>query len=199
LSDRAGTGVPEFFFGAMSPYSWFAAERIDSLLPDVQWRPVYAGALFRANHRSSWGLGETRQAGIAECEARAAAYGLGKIRWPEPWPTNDVTVARAMVFAHRAGLLKPFALAAMRLAFLEGGELGELATVLRAGERAGIEASRLEAGVAEPAIKEGLRRAHRHAISLGVFGVPTVVFADAVIWGDDRLEEAAAAARAGAG
>jgi hypothetical protein len=75
----------EFFFGAMSPYSWFAAERIDSLLPDAQWRPVYAGGLFRANDRSSWGLGETRQAGIAECEARAAAYGLGKIRWPEPW------------------------------------------------------------------------------------------------------------------
>jgi 2-hydroxychromene-2-carboxylate isomerase len=199
LSDRPRSGAPaEFFFGAMSPYSWFAAERIDSLLPAAQWRPVYAGGLFRANERTSWGLGETRQAGIAECEARAAAYGLGKIRWPQPWPTNDVTVARAMVFAQRVGLLKPFALAAMRLAFLEGGELGELAAVLRAGERAGIEASTLEAAVAQPAIKEGLRCAHRHAISLGVFGVPTVVVGDAVFWGDDRLDEATAAL-AGAG
>ncbi|HEY3727952.1 MAG TPA: DsbA family protein [Solirubrobacteraceae bacterium] len=185
---------PEFFFGAMSPYSWFSAERIDSLLPDAQWRPVYAGGLFRANDRSSWGLGEARQQGIAECQARAAAYGLGTIRWPEPWPTNDVTVARAMIFAEEAGLLKPFALAAMRLAFLEGGDLGELGPVLRAGERVGIEASRLEAAVAEPAVKEGLRAAHEHAMSLGVFGVPTVVVAGEVFWGDDRLDQAAAAA-----
>jgi hypothetical protein len=37
----------------MSPYSWFAAEEIGSMLPDAEWRPVYAGALFKANHRSS--------------------------------------------------------------------------------------------------------------------------------------------------
>ena len=48
---------PWFYFGAMSPYSWFAAERIGGLLPDAVWRPVYAGALFKASGRSTWGLG----------------------------------------------------------------------------------------------------------------------------------------------
>src|SRR5205823_7148712 len=61
LTPQAGGGIPpQFFFGAMSPYSWFAAERIGSMLPDAQWRPVYAGALFKVNHRNSWGLGERR-------------------------------------------------------------------------------------------------------------------------------------------
>ena len=80
----------------MSPYSWFAAERIKQLLPEAQWRGVLAGAIFKANGRVSWGLTERRGEGIADCEARAAAHGLGPIRWPEPWPTSDLLIARAM-------------------------------------------------------------------------------------------------------
>jgi 2-hydroxychromene-2-carboxylate isomerase len=37
-----------FFFGPISPYSWFAAERIGALLPDADWRPVFAGGVFKA-------------------------------------------------------------------------------------------------------------------------------------------------------
>jgi 2-hydroxychromene-2-carboxylate isomerase len=192
LTTHGGGSVPaEFFFGAMSPYSWFAAERIDSLLPGAKWRPVYAGALFRDNGRSSWGLGEGRAEGIAECERRAAGYGLGPIRWPDPWPTNDVLVARAMIFAERVGLLKEFALEAMRLAFHEAGDLADPEVVLRAGERARIDSSRLAGAMAEQPIKDALRAAQAHAMSLGVFGVPTVVVEGELFWGDDRLDEAA--------
>lgn len=179
----------------MSPYSWFAAERIGELIPDAQWRPVFAGALFKANGRSSWGLDDRRAAGLADCEARAAAHGLGPIRWPEPWPTNDVLVARAMSFAEREGVLEPFALSAMRLAFREAGELGELRVVQDAGARVGIDPGRLAQAVKDPEIKDAVRTAHAHALSLGVFGVPTVVVGNELFWGDDQLGEAATARR----
>ena len=180
----------------MSPYSWFAAERIHTVIPDAQWHPVYAGALFKANGRSTWGLDERRTAGLADCEARAIAHGLGTIRWPEPWPTNDVLVARAMAYAAREGVLKPLALAAMRMAFREGGELGELATVQEAAQRVGIDPDRLARAVQQPDVKQAVRATHERAMSLGVFGVPSVVVEDRVFWGDDRLRAAAAAARA---
>jgi 2-hydroxychromene-2-carboxylate isomerase len=35
--------APRFYFGTISPYSWFAAERIGELIPDAHWRPVFAG------------------------------------------------------------------------------------------------------------------------------------------------------------
>jgi len=184
-----------FFFGAMSPYSWFAAERIRQLIPDAQWRPVFAGALFKANGRSSWGLDDRRAAGLVDCEARAVAHGLGPIRWPTPWPTNDVLIARAMAFAMTQDLLEPFALAAMRLAFCEGGDLGELNTVRRAGERVGIDAEQLAQAVQAPAVKEAVRANNDQALALGVFGVPTVAVNDELFWGDDRLEHAATAYR----
>lgn len=191
----AVVSVPLFFFGAMSPYSWFAAERIRQLIPDAQWRPVFAGALFKANGRSSWGLDERRGAGLVDCESRAATHDLGPIRWPTPWPTNDVLVARAMAFATTQDLLEPFALAAMRLAFCEGGELGELSTVQRAAERVGIDAEQLAQAVQTPAVKDAVRAVNDQALALGVFGVPTVVVNDELFWGDDRLEQAAIARR----
>jgi 2-hydroxychromene-2-carboxylate isomerase len=209
--------VPRFFFGAMSPYSWFAAERIERLLPHARWRGVFAGALFKANGRGSWALTERREPGIADCEARAAQHGLGPIRWPEPWPTSDLLIARAMAFVERSAnspaqppagrtagdgdaaagrALKVFALAAMRLAFLEGADLGEVDAVLEAGRRVGINAEELRAALAEPQVKDALRAVNDEALSLGVFGVPTIVVGERSFWGDDRLAEAASADRA---
>ena len=141
----------------MSPYSWFAAERIDELIPEARWRPLFAGALFRANDRGTWGLTERRDAGMADCEARAAAHGLGPIVWPDPWPTNDVTVARALAFAGDQGRLHEFALAAMRLAFREGGDLGDLAVVQAAAARTGINPERLAHAVADQTVKDQVR------------------------------------------
>ena len=70
--------LPDFYFGAMSPYSWLAAERVEELLGPVRWRPVFAGGLFKACGRTSWGLTNDRTAGIMACEARAAVRGLGR-------------------------------------------------------------------------------------------------------------------------
>jgi len=143
----------------------------------------------------SWGLTERRAAGLRDCEARAAAYGIGPIRWPDPWPTNDLLAARAMLAARRLGVLVPFALSAMRLSFRERIDLGRLAAVQRAGERVGLEPEELSAAVADPGLKDELRAATDDAVSLGVFGVPTFRVDGALFWGDDRLEEAVSHAR----
>jgi 2-hydroxychromene-2-carboxylate isomerase len=188
-------GMPEnppwFFLGAMSPYSWLAAERIADVLPDARWRGVFAGAVFKTNDRRSWGLTERREQGIADCDERAKTYGLGPIRWPEPWPTSDLLVARAMVYAESRGTLERFALSAMRLCFLEGQDLGEMESVLASGERVGINRAELETALAGQEIKDRLRAQTDEVLALGVFGVPTVVVGTELFWGDDRLDDAA--------
>ena len=203
-----------FFFGAMSPYSWLAAERVEALLPGARWQALFLGGLFKANGRSSWGLTEERSRGLADCEARASSRGLGTIHWPEPWPTNDLYIARALTAVSAASAkpprvvsgkpegaaagevrLKRLALVAMRLSFLEGADLGELNVVLEAGRRAGEDADELREAIHQQDIKDALRGANDEALALGVFGVPTVVVGERAFWGDDRLEEAAEAQR----
>ena len=188
----------DFFFGAMSPYSWLAAERIAGLLPQARWRAVFLGGLFHGAGRESWGFSDRREQEMAECERRAAEYGLGPMQWPERWPTSDLAVARAMTFAEREGTLERFALAAMRLAFLEGRDLEQRETVLEAGARSALDSTLLERALADETIKLALREETERALARGVVGVPTLAVGEQLFWGDDRLEEAAAAARAGA-
>jgi 2-hydroxychromene-2-carboxylate isomerase len=182
---------PRFYFGAMSPYSWFAAERIEAVLPQARWFPVLAGAVFKANDRTSWGLTERREAGIADCDQRAATHGLGPILWPDPWPTSDLLIARAMTHAMHLDLLRPFTLEAMRLCFREGADLGELVNVLEAGRRCGLDPGELESAIAGEHVKQSLRALTAQALEDGVFGVPSIVIGEELYWGDDTLERAA--------
>lgn len=177
----------------MSPYAWIAAERIGGVLPQARWRPVLTIALFKERGRPPWSLTDVREQGMAECEARAAARGLGPIRWPERWPTSDLLVARAMAHADMRSALAPFALCAMRLAFREGRDLAERDVVLEAARRAGLDASEADRALDDSAVKQALREMTDDALAAGVFGVPTVLVEDEVFWGDDRLEDAARA------
>jgi 2-hydroxychromene-2-carboxylate isomerase len=184
------------FLDAGSPYAWLAAERALTLLPDATWEPVLLGGLFAAAGRGSWSQTDGRAAGIAEVERRAAAYGLGAVVWPQPWPGNMLTAMRAATAAARIGAAQPFLLAALRLGFREGRDLSERAAVRKAARLAGLDPDAIDAAVEDPAIKQELRERTAAAHALGVVGVPTTLVGEQVFWGDDRLEAAAAAAHA---
>jgi 2-hydroxychromene-2-carboxylate isomerase len=188
--------TPVFHYDLMSPYAYLAAERIDSVLArPARWQPVLLGGLFRLTGRSSWALGdyERRRSGMLDVERRAERYGLPPVRWPDPWPDTSLYAMRAAIHAKRAGREREFASAAFRTSFAEGNDLSHPRNVLAAAEAAGLDPREVEAAVAEPAVKEQLRAATDAAHASGVFGVPTVAIGEDLYWGDDRLEEAAAA------
>jgi 2-hydroxychromene-2-carboxylate isomerase len=192
---------PVFFYDLMSPYAYLAAERIDGLLPGpAMWQPVLLGGLFKLTGRSSWALAdhERRRGGMAEIERRAAAYGIAPLRWPDPWPSSSLAAMRVAVHARRAGREREFAAAAYRTAFRDGCDLGEQRHVVRAAAEAGFDEAEVLEALADGSVKDELRDATGSAHARGVLGVPTVAVGDELFWGDDRLEEAAAVARAAA-
>jgi len=187
-----------FYFDVGSPYAWLAAERVDGLLgPGVAWRPVLLGGIFKATGRASWAIGdqERRDDGMAGIERRAAAYGLPPVRWPDPWPSDYLHDMRAVTAAGPEG--PRFGLALMRAAFTEGRDTALPETVAAVAAEHGVD---LGPGPQDPGVKAALRAATDAAVEAGVFGIPTVEVDGELFWGDDRLEEAAAAAaRRGSG
>jgi 2-hydroxychromene-2-carboxylate isomerase len=182
-----------FYFDLGSPFVYLAAERLERVLPEpVEWQPVSLGALFKLTGRSSWGLGNGREEGMAEIERRAERYGLPPIHWPEGWPGHYLMAMRAATFAYRAGVGHEFTMSALRLAFREGADLSAPENVLEAARRAGLDPGEVERATQDPEIKQALREATDAAHELGVFGVPTIAVGRELFWGDDRLEEAAA-------
>ena len=186
-----------FYYDVMSPYAWLSAERIDQVFADpVDWQPVFLGGIFKERGRGSWAMeeAETRAAGIAEVERRAGRYGLPELHWPALWPTNSLAAMRVATWATGIGRGHAFALGACRAAFLHGRDLAEFDAVLDAAEQAGLDRADANAAADDPAVKAALRETTDAALARGVMGVPTVYVGGEAFWGDDRLEEAAAAA-----
>ncbi len=187
---------PVFYFDLGSPYSYLAAERVNSLFDEPpEWQPILLGALFKIHGRDSWANGPGRHDGIREVERRAAEYGLPAIRWPAPWPGNTLTAMRAAIFAKQIGKVVSFSLAGFRQSFAAGRDLGDPDNVLLAAAACELHPNALTKAVQTQSVKDGLREATEAAAALGVVGVPSVVVAGEVFWGDDKLSSAAAAAR----
>jgi 2-hydroxychromene-2-carboxylate isomerase len=188
-----------FCYDLGSPYAYLAAERIHRVFAEAgaeppEWRPVLLGALFKRFGRDSWANGPERESGMREVERRAQAYGLPPIRWPEPFPGNTLFAMRVATFATQIGRAVSLPLAAFRQAFAAGRDLSEPDNVFIAAASAELHPRALRAAAGREAIKQRLREATDAAGDAGVLGVPSVIVGTEVFWGDDRLEEAAAAA-----
>jgi 2-hydroxychromene-2-carboxylate isomerase len=187
---------PVFYFDLGSPYSYLAAERVNSVLPEAPvWQPVLLGAIFQARGYGSWSQTDEREAGMAEVERRARERGLPDIRWPDPWPGNTLTAMRAATFAQQTGRTVAFALAAFRQAFAGGRDLSDVDNVLLAAAACELHPRAVLTGLEMRSVKDALRTNTDHAIARGVTGVPSLALGEQVFWGDDRLEEAAEAIR----
>ena len=188
-----------FYFDLGSPYAYLTAERISGLFTDAEleqpeWQPILLGGLFKRFGRDSWANGAGRKDGIAEVQRRAAEYGLPPLVWPEPWPGNGLFAMRAATFAKQTGRTVSFALASFRQAFAAGRDLSEHDNVLIAAAACELHPSAVSKACGTESVKRALIEATDQAAELGVIGVPSLVVGDEVFWGDDRVEEAVAAA-----
>jgi 2-hydroxychromene-2-carboxylate isomerase len=188
---------PVFFYDLSSPYAYLAAERIDEVLPvQAHWQPIVFSALLRARSRIPWSLqDETRGPGQTDVASRAAERGLPAVRWPQGWPAESysVTPLRAVVHAQEQGAGRELTLALYRAEFAEGRALDDLEVLLSAAQACGLDPEDVRRGVQRQEIKDRLRVATDDAIARGLHGIPTVAVGDELFWGDDRLEQAAAA------
>lgn len=196
----AGPPTPRatFYFDLGSPYAYLTAERISGLFTDAEleqpeWQPILLGGLFQRYGRDSWANGPERKDGIAEVERRAAAYGLARPVWPDPWPGNTLFAMRVATFAKQTGRTVSFALAAFRQAFAAGRDLTQHDNVLIAAAACELHPNAVLKGIEMQSTKDRLREATREAYERGVRGVPTIAVGEELFWGDDRLEDAAAA------
>jgi 2-hydroxychromene-2-carboxylate isomerase len=186
--------LPVFYYDLGSPYAYLTAERINQTLPVIPvWQPILLGGIWQQTGGGSWALTDQRERGMEEIERRAAGYGLMPIRWPVPWPGNTLKAMRVATFAQQTGRAVAFSLAAFRQAFAGGKDLSELDFVLMAAAACELHPNAVLKALDTQSVKDRLREATREAYERGVRGVPTIAVGNELFYGDDRLDEAAAA------
>jgi 2-hydroxychromene-2-carboxylate isomerase len=194
MSDR-----PALYFDYTSPFAYLACERIDDLIPDAEWRPFAYPMVLQQRGRLEEVLGRDRNGILATATAQAADRGLPPLAPPPTWPFEGWSLLplRAALYAEEQGLVREFSKAAFRKLFVESRSLAEEETVRAAAADAGLDPDETITATGQPEIKERLKKRTAEAFERGVNGIPTIAIGDRLFWGDDHLDEAAAAAARG--
>jgi 2-hydroxychromene-2-carboxylate isomerase len=186
-----------FYFDFNSPYAYLATARIGDLIPDAEWKSIAFPILLSQLGRLESALARDPTKALEGASPRAAEYGLPPLNPPGGWPIQTWSLAplRAALFAADHGRLRQFTAAAFAKTFIEGRSLTEIGNVAAAAREAGLDPGEVEDATQRPALKQRLKDHTDEARDKGVTGIPTVLVDDELYWGDDRLEDAATAAR----
>jgi 2-hydroxychromene-2-carboxylate isomerase len=184
----------DWYFDFISPFAYLASERLATLAPAirVRYRPVLFAGLLAANG----------QKGPAEIPSKrvftyrfvvwqAAKLGI-PIKFPHEHPFNPLPLLRLAIACDCA----PEAVHRIFRFVWRDGRLPDLPIEwAELAHDLGVDDA--HARIADPQVKEALRRNTDEAIARGVFGVPTLAIGDALFWGLDATEMARDYALAG--
>jgi 2-hydroxychromene-2-carboxylate isomerase len=192
---RVATGyIADWYFDFVSPFAYLQSEQLATLAPriTIRYKPVLFAGI----------LGAHGQKGPAEIPAKRAftyrfvlwqAKRLGiPLKLPHEHPFNPLPLLRLAIACDCDG-------AAIHRIFRfvwRDGRLPDL-PIEWAELTHDLGLRDADARIAEPEVKDTLRRYTDDAIALGVFGVPTLALRGELFWGADATQMAADYAAAG--
>lgn len=173
---------PRFYYDFASPESYFAAERALHALGEVpEWIPVGLGG-------PSFRCAEEIASFQEDAERRAAELGVMNLRWPEPFPAEDLSWALlAATYAKWIGRGVAFSLAALRQAFAGGRDLSVPDNVLIAAAACEMHPTAVIKGVELASTKKALAENEARAAADGVDALPAIWVGGTVLSGERSI------------
>lgn len=192
----------DFWFEFASTYSYPAAMRVEKLASHhgigVNWRPFLLGVVFREQGLSDTPFNIYPAKGRymwRDLERTCKALGIPFQR-PSEFPRNGLLAARVACRFDEAPWIGNFVRAVYRANFVVDTDISDVAVISSCIDSAGGDTETVLEQAQSPESKQKLRQQTEEAMRLGVFGAPTVVVGEELFWGNDRLEDALAWAKA---
>jgi 2-hydroxychromene-2-carboxylate isomerase len=184
----------EFYFDFASPYSYFAARRIEQIAAAhgraVRWLPVLVTVMCEATGSPLVPLVPIKWQYVQrDLERTARAEGIA-YRLPPGFPRLLLAPGRAMLWirqVHGEKTAAAFARTCLQAYFGDGVDISDAQVLTGIGAALGVDRQALLAGMADDAIKSRFRGATAQALNKGAFGVPFVIADGEAFWGFDRL------------
>lgn len=189
----SGTGRIDFHFEFSSPYGYIASQLVDGVAQrtgrEVAWRPFLLGPVFKATGQAP--LVEIPMKGDYSRRdfVRSARFHGVPFAMPPKFPIGTVAPLRAFYWVDDRDPAKAreLAKAVYRAYFADGRDISDAATTVEIARGLGIDGDALQAGLADPALKERAKGEVDAAIGRGVFGSPFFIVDGEPFWGCDRL------------
>jgi 2-hydroxychromene-2-carboxylate isomerase len=181
----------EFLFDLACPFTYLAAERVDRAFESVVWTPVSRAAVTR-DSRPDDPVALRRL--CRAVEARAVSLRMPLI-WPERFPADVPVAMRVASYAADCGRGAVFTLAAGRLAYCGGFDLEDPEVIAEAAAAAGLSLDACLEAARDESRDGRLEAAGRRLLAAGADMLPALRVGHALFAGEERVGEAAAAAR----
>jgi 2-hydroxychromene-2-carboxylate isomerase len=192
-----------FWFDFASTYSYVTAMRIAALADKaglgVTWQPFLLGPIFAAQGLKTSPFAANPVKGRymwRDMQRLCAAEGL-PLHMPATFPAHSLLAARIATALTDPRERAAFSMAVYDAEFGQGQDIADKAVLAGILAALGLSVAVVMAAAGSDEVKGALRAATDDAIAKGIFGAPTFITADGeVFWGNDRLDQAIAHARA---
>ena len=171
-------------FDVISPFAYLAFQDLARLPPHVELRfvPVLlAGMLSHFGQKGPAEIPSKRRFTYRFVLWRARQLGL-PLRFPPAHPFNPLAALRLVV---AAGSDRRAVSVVLDAVFRDGRDVTDPKVIADLARQLGV--ADAERAVSDPRVKQQLRDNTDWAISLGVFGVPTLVIDQELFWGHDSF------------
>ncbi|APX10474.1 2-hydroxychromene-2-carboxylate isomerase [Tateyamaria omphalii] len=192
----------EFWFEFASTYSYLSAARVEDACAEagvpLVWRSFLLGPVFGAQgmNDSPFNMYPVKGAYMwTDMERCCADLGLSFVK-PSSFPRGSLLAARIAAAHGDAPWVGAFVRAVYHANFADDRDIADDAVVAAIVDEIGQDSAAVIAAATTPEGKAVLRGATEEALERGLFGAPSFIVDGAMFWGNDRLEQALAHARA---
>lgn len=179
----------EFFYDYVSPYSYLANSQVGEVAgPNLVYRPIFLGAVMQATGNKPPGSVRIKGKYLQKDIARwADHYGVEYNSNPM-FPQNTLKALRLAIVAQQDGMFDQVHDALFAAMFVHRSDMNDDQVLAEIMNAAGMEESTTFARIADPSVKDELKRNTDEAIDRGVFGAPTFFVGDEMFFGNDRFD-----------
>ena len=183
----------DFYFDFISPYSYLAYKRLNSLNEDnkinINYKPILLGGLHNLGKITPPAFNERKLKNMKnDCELIAKKNDI-RFHWNSKFPINSLYLMRGYLVVDNEKKKKYFK-NCFNSYWRDNVDITNEKNIDKILEKTGIEKDEFFKKINQIEVKNNLKELTSSAFNKDIFGAPTFVVNDKIFWGQDRLDYA---------
>ena len=183
----------DFYFDFISPYSFLAFKKLNSLNKDnkinINYKPILLGGLHNLGKITPPAFNERKLKNMKnDCELIASKNNID-FRWNARFPLNSLYLMRGYLVVDD-NLKKEFFEICFDAYWKNNEDISDEKNIDVIIKKTGLNKRKFLDDIKKDSIKEMLKNLTNDAFEKDIFGAPTFVVNNKIFWGQDRLDYA---------
>ena len=183
----------DFYFDFISPYSFLAFKKLNSLNKDnkinINYKPILLGGLHNLGKITPPAFNERKLKNMKnDCELIASKNNID-FKWNARFPLNSLYLMRGYLVVDD-NLKKEFFEVCFDAYWKNNEDISDEKNIDVIIKKTGLNKRKFLDDIKEDSVKEMLKNLTSDAFEKDIFGAPTFVVNNKIFWGQDRLDYA---------